>query len=95
MREVVGEAVYARTALHVRAHWRPASKCSSRTLIDSRRSDRHIQASYIPDIVDGAVQGFYVQATDVTARVDAEQSRDEALRLFQLRWPTPRSAKPC
>ena len=45
---------------------------------------RYTQASYVPDVLDGEVQGFYVQVTDVTARVEAEQERDEARRLFQI-----------
>lgn len=55
-----------------------------RTLIDQHGVTRYTQASYLPDIVDGHVQGFYVQVTDVTARVEAEHARDEAQRLFEI-----------
>ncbi len=43
-----------------------------RTLTDTRDDVRHTQASYIPDIVGGEVQGFFVLATDITERVEAE-----------------------
>jgi diguanylate cyclase (GGDEF)-like protein/PAS domain S-box-containing protein len=55
-----------------------------KTLTDHNGVTRHVQAAYLPDIVDGQVQGLYVQVTDVTARVEAERSRDEAQRLFQI-----------
>ena len=54
------------------------------TLPDTRGVARRFEASYIPDIVDGEVRGFYCHAIDVTARVEAERVRDEALRLFQI-----------
>jgi PAS domain-containing protein len=34
--------------------------------------------------VDGEVCGFYCHAIDVTARIEAERVRDEALRLFEI-----------
>lgn len=55
-----------------------------KTLIDHTGVTRHVQAAYLPDVVDGQVQGLYIQVTDVTARVEAERSRDEAQRLFQI-----------
>lgn len=55
-----------------------------RTLIDQNGMTRHTQASYVPDIVDDEVRGFVVQVTDVTARVEAERTRDEAVRLFEI-----------
>jgi diguanylate cyclase (GGDEF)-like protein/PAS domain S-box-containing protein len=45
---------------------------------------RYTQESYIPDIVSGTVRGVYHYITDVTAQVEAENQRDEALRLFHV-----------
>jgi PAS domain S-box-containing protein len=40
---------------------------------------RHSQASYIPDVIDGQVQGFTVLVSDVTQHVEAEQALERAL----------------
>ncbi|MGY4709475.1 diguanylate cyclase [Mycolicibacterium sp. CBM1] len=55
-----------------------------KTLTDHNGITRHVQAAYLPDIVDGRVRGLYVQVNDVTARVEAEKSRDDAQRLLQV-----------
>ena len=55
-----------------------------KTLTDGNGLTRHVQASYLPDLVDGAVQGLYVEVADVTARVEAERARDEAQRLLHI-----------
>ncbi len=84
IREVLGEAVYALNLPYIQGVLGGEEQLFERTLIDQRGMTRHTQASYIPDIVDGEVQGFAVQVTDVTARVDAERARDDAVRLFQI-----------
>ncbi len=55
-----------------------------KTLTDHNGVTRHVQASYIPEVVDGQVQGLYVQVADVTARVEAERARDDAQRLLHI-----------
>lgn len=45
---------------------------------------RHMQTSYVPEVVDGEVKGFYVLGTDLTPRIEAERARDNALRLLQI-----------
>lgn len=84
IREVLGEAVYALNLPYIEGALAGREQLFERTLVDARGATRYTQASYIPDIVDDEVQGFYVLVTDVTARVEAEQSRDEALRLFAV-----------
>lgn len=84
LREVLGETVYALNLPHVQGALAGEEQLFERTLIDQHGMTRYTQASYLPDIVDGQVQGFYVQVTDVTARVEAEHSRDEATRLFEI-----------
>lgn len=84
IRELLGEAVYALNLPYILGVLGGEEQLFERTLIDQRGMTRHTQASYIPDIVDGDVQGFAVQVTDVTARVDAEHARDDAVRLFQI-----------
>ncbi|AQT80014.1 hypothetical protein B1R94_13165 [Mycolicibacterium litorale] len=84
LREVVGETVYARIRSHAEQALQGHPQVFDSTLTDPHGATRHFETSYIPDLVDGTVRGFFVQANDVTARVRAEQARDEALRLFQI-----------
>ncbi|MEH3139283.1 MAG: diguanylate cyclase [Mycobacterium kyogaense] len=55
-----------------------------KTLTDGHGVTRHVQASYLPEIVDGQVHGLYVEVADVTKRVEAERARDEAQRLLHI-----------
>lgn len=84
IREVLGEAVYALNLPFIKGALAGEEQLFERTLVDQNGVTRYTQASYLPDIVDGEVQGFYVQVTDVTARVEAERARDEAQRLFEI-----------
>jgi diguanylate cyclase (GGDEF)-like protein/PAS domain S-box-containing protein len=84
IREILGEAVYALNLPYIERALIGEEQLFERTLIDQYGATRYTQASYLPDIVDGEVQGFYVQVTDVTARVEAEHARDEAQRLFEI-----------
>lgn len=84
IREILGEDVYALNLPFIEGALAGEEQLFERTLIDQHGVTRYTQASYLPDLVDGHVQGFYVQVTDVTARVEAEHARDEALRLFQI-----------
>ena len=84
MREVVGEAVYALNLPYIQGALSGEEQLFERTLIDQHGVTRYTQASYLPDVVDGEVRGFYVQVTDVSARVEAERARDEAVRLFEI-----------
>ncbi|MBJ7346932.1 MAG: PAS domain-containing protein [Thermoleophilaceae bacterium] len=49
------------------------SQTFDRMIIDASGHERHTQASYLPAVVDGKVQGFYVLVVDITARKAAEQ----------------------
>ncbi|WP_328356357.1 diguanylate cyclase [Mycobacterium sp. NBC_00419] len=84
MREIVGAELYATVLPHVEAVLAGRIQAFNTTLTDSRGVSRQFDATYIPDIVDGEVRGFYCHAIDVTPRVEAERVRDAALRLFQV-----------
>ena len=84
IRDVLGNAVYALNLPYIESALAGQEQLFDRTLIDRHGATRHTEASYVPDIVDGEVRGFYVHVTDVTARVEAERVRDEALGLFQI-----------
>ncbi|PRC44701.1 hypothetical protein C6A85_98890, partial [Mycobacterium sp. ITM-2017-0098] len=84
IREVLGENVYALNLPHIERALKGEEQLFERTLVDQHGKTRYTQASYIPDVVNGEVLGFYAQVTDVTARVEAERARDDALRLFHI-----------
>ena len=84
MRDVMGETVYTLNLPHIDAVLAGEEQSFNRTLIDSRGAMRYTNASYIPDMADGEVRGFFVTVTDVTDRVEAEQARGESLRMFEV-----------
>lgn len=84
MREVIGDELFTSLRPHVDGVLAGRTQVFEATLPDTNGVARSFAASYIPDIVDGDVCGFYCHAIDVTARVEAERVRDEALRLFQI-----------
>jgi diguanylate cyclase (GGDEF)-like protein/PAS domain S-box-containing protein len=84
LREVLGEKLYGLNRAHVEGVLAGEKQVFEHTLIDPHGATRYVETNYIPDIVDGEVRGFYVQVTDVTARVEAEHARDDAVRLLQI-----------
>jgi diguanylate cyclase (GGDEF)-like protein/PAS domain S-box-containing protein len=84
LREVLGESLYELNRAHVEGVLAGDKQVFEHTLTDPHGDTRYVETNYIPDIVDGEVQGFYVQVTDVTARVEAEHARDDAVRLLQI-----------
>jgi len=84
LREVLGEDLYELSRAHIEGVLAGEKQVFGRTVTDRQGSTRHGEATYIPDIVEGEVRGFYVQVTDVTARVEAEEARDDAVRLLQI-----------
>ncbi|WP_264064457.1 sensor domain-containing protein [Mycolicibacterium hippocampi] len=84
IREVLGEDIYALNLPYIQDALAGREQLFERTLTDQRGATRYTQASYLPDVVDGVVRGFYVQVTDVTARVEAERARDEAVRMYEI-----------
>jgi len=67
MREILGETSYTLNLPHIKGALAGGEQLFGRTLIDRHGMTRHMQASYIPDIVDGQVQDFYAHVTDLTA----------------------------
>lgn len=84
IQDLLGEELYALNLPYLQGVLAGREQSFNRTLIDSRGATRHMDVSYIPNVVDGPVDGFYAVVTDVTARVEAERARGEALRTFQV-----------
>ncbi|WP_309650620.1 PAS domain-containing protein [Nocardioides sp.] len=84
LRELLGEDVYRLNRPYVTRALAGERQDFDRTLVDPLGRTRHSQASYVPEIVDGEVQGFFVLVADVTAKVEAERDLDEAQRIGGL-----------
>lgn len=82
--EVLGSEVYAKNLPFIEGALAGQEQLFDRTLIDQSGRTRHTQASYVPDVVDGEVRGFFVLVTDVTPRVEAQRAADEAQALARL-----------
>jgi len=92
IRDVLGEAVYAQNLGHIEAVLAGEDQLFERTLVDTSGAVRHTQASYVPDVVNGSVAGFFVLVTDVTSRVLAERAVARALTQYRaLARSIPRS----
>lgn len=78
LRELLGEELFAENYQYIANVLAGEPQIFDRTLVDAAGETRYTQASYVPDIRDGGVQGFFVLVTDITERVLAErrQQRD-------------------
>lgn len=65
-----------------------------RELVGLGEIRRRTLLSYIPDIVDGEVLGFYIQGTDLTEEADAERALDDGVGCSRSAWPMRPTAKP-
>ena len=81
---VLGAEVYAKNLPFIQGVLAGEEQLFDRTLVDQSGRVRHTQASYVPDIVDGDVRGFFVLVTDVTPRVEAQRAMNEAQALAKL-----------
>lgn len=84
IRDVLGEEVYAKNLPHILGALAGQEQLFDRTLVDQAGRVRHTQASYVPDLVDGQVNGFFVLVTDVTPRVEAQRAMDEAQSIARV-----------
>lgn len=84
IREVLGETVYALNLPYIMGALAGREQLFERELTGLGGVRRRALLSYVPDVVDGEVHGFYVQGTDVTERADTERTRDDAGRLFEI-----------
>jgi PAS domain S-box-containing protein len=83
IRHVLGEEVYAKNLPYLDAVLRGEEQLFDRTLVDTAGRVRHTQASYVPNVVDGEVAGFFVLVTEVTARVEAERAVARAASQYR------------
>ncbi len=82
--EVLGPELYALNRPYIERTLAGEPQLFERTMIDPSGAPRHVQTSYIPDVVDGKVRGLLALVTDITARQVAEQKRAAAETRFRL-----------
>lgn len=82
--ELLGEELFELNRPFIEGVLHGQEQQFDRVLTDTTGKDRHTHTTYVPDVVDGFVQGFFVQVADITERVLAERERDEAVELFRV-----------
>ena len=82
--EVLGSALYEESRHQLNEALTGRAQRFERTLHDREGRERHMQVHYVPDLVDGEPRGFYCLATDVSARVRAEEALDQSTRHMTL-----------
>lgn len=81
--EVVGADLYAKNLPYIERALAGEEQLFDREIPDPSGTVLYTQASYIPDVVDGEVRGFFVLVTDISARRQAEQRLEVAERRFR------------
>lgn len=67
--ELLGPELYAANLPHIEAALSGVAQQFPRTLVDSHGVTRYTQAEYVPNLVDGVVNGFFVLVTDISERI--------------------------
>ncbi len=84
MSEVIGPQLYALNKPYVDAALAGQVQTFDRTIVDLRGDRHHTQAHYIPDCVDGVVQGFFALVSDITDLKQTSEELKEAQRIGRL-----------
>lgn len=80
IREVLGPDLYERNLPHIERALAGEQQLFDREIPIPSGETRYTQASYVPDVIDGEVRGFFVLVTDITERrrAEAENERSRA-----------------
>ena len=84
LRELLGERLFAMNERFIRGALAGEEQLFERTLTKADGSRGHTLAHYLPDVVNGEVQGFFVLVNDVTAFKESQVTLEEAQRLGQI-----------
>ena len=105
IRDLLGEELYAKNLPYMEGALAGRKQLFDREIRTPTGEVRYTQASYIPDIADGEVRGFFVLVTDITERrrieEEGERSRTrlaEAERIARLgswEWDIPSNQLTC
>src|SRR5689334_21298679 len=105
IRELLGEPAYRHTLPHIEGALGGRAQQFDGELRTPSGDLRYIQASYVPDVVDGETRGVFVLVTDITERrqIEEEVTRSrtrlaEAERITRIgswEWDIPRNWLTC
>lgn len=85
IRDVIGEERYRLNLPYIQAALAGSAQQFERAIPSpDGRSVRHALARYIPDMVDGEVDGFFVEVTDVTSIKAGEEALQRAQEVGRL-----------
>lgn len=99
--ELLGPELYEKNRSHIEGALAGEPQTFDREIQTPSGEVRLMQASYVPDVVDGDVRGFFVLATDITGRrhIEEELERNRArlaeaervARMGSWEWDIPAS----
>ena len=84
LRRLMGEEVYERSRPYIEGVLAGEPQHFERTMTDASGRTRYMQVAYIPNLVEGTPSGFFVLASDITARMQAERALEESVRQLAL-----------
>lgn len=88
LRGLLGPALFELNRPHIEAALRGEEQTFERIVPGPDGVDRHSLALYVPDIVDGAVQGFLVQVTEITQLKQTQDALRRESALLRERTET-------
>lgn len=105
IRDLLGEELYAENLPYIEGALAGHKQLFDREIRTPSGDLRFTQASYIPDVVEGEVRGFFVLVTDITERrrieEEGERSRrrlaeaERIARLGSWEWDIPGNRMTC
>ncbi|MFZ6709488.1 sensor domain-containing diguanylate cyclase [Undibacterium sp. TC9W] len=85
LKGLLGESLYLQNERYILGALAGQAQQFERSLIKADGSTRHTLAHYIPDIVNGAVRGFFVRVSDITLLKLAElRAQETQIRLHAI-----------
>jgi len=82
--EIVGEPTYGQIRSHVERALEGQRQTYERSVRMPSGQECHLQVSYVPDVEDAQVQGFFVQIDDLTERKHMEDLLFEEKEMVRL-----------
>ena len=105
IRDLLGPELYEKNLPHVEGALAGEPQLFDRAITTPSGEVRYTQASYIPDVIEGEVRGFFVLVTDITERraieEEVERSRarlaeaERVARMGSWEWDIPSNRLTC